>query len=111
MDNMDKIIKLTNEAYSYAKQAQLLCFDNLTTGEQEDTTLALAHAASCTSRYAAAAAIYLSDPDLENEDVAALLRQFEVFTSEIRAVHEQRKRVKLNICVELEYLYDLLKRI
>lgn len=111
MDKMDKIIKLTNEAYTFAKQAHNMCFDDLDTGRPEDTTLALAYAASCTSKYAAAAAIYLSDPDLENEDVAALLRQFEVFTSEIRAVHEQRKRVKVNICVELEYLYDLLKRI
>ena len=106
MDQTERIRKLLTDAYHYAKQAFDMCYDNDV--RPSNIAMALSFAANCTSQYAAAAAIYLADPKLDDERISAILKQFEVFTAEIRKLQKQTKRNNTGMHIEFEYLEELL---
>ena len=104
-----EIRRLLTEAYYFAKQSFELCYDDINIGKSADTTMALSFAAKCTSKYADAAAVYLSNPELEDENILLMLRQFEVFTAEIRTAQKKTKRNNTNMHIEFEHLENLLR--
>lgn len=84
MDKATFFCGMLREAYLLASNAKECCSDNPDLKLAEDKTSALSFAAACTAKYSAAAAIYWSSPELFDEDVPALLAQFDIFTREIR---------------------------
>ena len=79
MDKLTAFKALLFEANTAAKHAHGCCF-----GDKEDRVLALTYAAACTAKSSAAEAIYWCSPELENDDIPALLHRFDAFTNEIR---------------------------
>lgn len=108
MNDRDKIRELLTKAFQYVKQAHERCYDNLDTGVQANLTVALSLAASCTSCYAAAAAIYLTASELEEDNTAEILRQFERVTGEVRIVYGQTSRNLTGLHIEIDYLERML---
>lgn len=84
MDKAKMFASMMREAFMMAEHARDFCFDDPEKGIVEDKVIALSYAAACTAKYSAAAAIYWCSPELEDDDVPALLSQFDTFTDEIR---------------------------
>lgn len=94
-------------AYHFAKQSLDLCHDSEATDTPANKTAALAMTARCVSHYAAAAAIFLSDPDDDDASTPAILKQFQRVTAEIqKVINGSSDRTPCHM--ELNYLEDLL---
>lgn len=108
MCKTDAIKTLLTEAFLFAKQAFQRCFDDLGSGKPADKTSALALAAMCASRYTDAASIYLLNPDIEDDTIPELLRQFHRVTNEVWNVYQSSKHNNTALFIEFDYLKELL---
>lgn len=84
MTKIDALKALMFDAFTMAEYANRYSHDDPKAGTKEDKLTALSYAAACTAKYSAAEAIYWCSPELEDEDIPALLAKFDTFTNEIR---------------------------
>lgn len=109
IEKMNAFLSLMQSAYVDAKQARKYSFDDHSLKREENPNAAVSYANSCTAKYCAASAIYwCSLDDLEHYEIPNLLRQFDVFTSEVRndyATDHSRQWVD----IEFERLKELFE--
>lgn len=83
MDKFTAFKALVIEAYHMAKYAHDYSFDDPEEGIKENPQTVLSYATACSAKSSAAEALYWCSPELENEDVPALLAQFNTFINEV----------------------------
>jgi len=75
--------KLLTEAFVFAKTAHRCSFTDCENNLPEDKISAMAYAAACIAKSSAAEAVYWNHRELQTNENAYLLAQFDTFTQEV----------------------------
>lgn len=106
MDKSAAFKSLISEAYRMAQYAHEYSFNNPEKKVKENPQTALSYATACSAKSSAAQTLYWCSPELENEDIPALLAQFDTFVNEVLSDYRDGHSRQW-VDIEFERLKDL----